>query len=131
MPGIIQKMMRLLSSSDVDRKRRHRERGPATEEADCLRSDAQRQKDGTTGGAQVNADSYSQRAAGELSAFEGMTNVHDLPRAHHYWSNKYLLPKLQLLGVRDFWALFVDPIVRLWRQSGRVIQGRRPRIGKL
>lgn len=41
---------------------------------------------------------YKMRYINELRIFGKNDNVHDLPEIFHYWANKYLLPKAQLLG---------------------------------
>lgn len=38
------------------------------------------------------------RHAQEQASFVGVTDVHDLPPIHHYWSNTYLLPKVRQFG---------------------------------
>lgn len=41
---------------------------------------------------------YAARLRAEQSTFEAQVNVHDLPAIYHYWSNKFLLPKLKAFG---------------------------------
>jgi SAM-dependent methyltransferase len=49
-----------------------------------------------------SSSEYSGRLAAEIATFENDEVVHDLPEIFHYWSNKYLLPKIQAFG-------FVNP----------------------
>jgi len=44
---------------------------------------------------------YRLRFLNELRAFRKNKMVHDLPEIFHYWSNKYLLPKLQQFGFNN------------------------------
>lgn len=64
---------------------------------------------------------HSSRIDAELKTYKDKVNVHDLPDIFHYWSNKYIKPKLQRLGISDIPALFGDPIARLAEQTDRVI----------
>lgn len=41
---------------------------------------------------------YDQRLAAETAIFAEQTEVHDLPAIFHYWSNRYLRPKLEAFG---------------------------------
>lgn len=60
---------------------------------------------------------YLSRIDAELKTFKAYKNIHDLPDIYHYWSNKYLRPKLQALGIQDIYALFVDPVVKLCQRK--------------
>jgi len=44
---------------------------------------------------------YKLRYLNEVRIFGKNHNVHELPEIFHYWSNKYLLPKEQLLGFNN------------------------------
>jgi len=50
---------------------------------------------------QKNDEEYVERIANELEAFDENENVPDLPEIFHYWSNKYLRPKLEMFGLTD------------------------------
>ena len=43
-------------------------------------------------------ESYRARVAAEKGVYEGCVKVHDLPPIFHYWSNKYIRPKLEAFG---------------------------------
>ena len=43
-------------------------------------------------------DDYLARLVSEKSAYRDCAKVHDLPQIFHYWSNKYVRPKLEALG---------------------------------
>lgn len=45
-------------------------------------------------------DAYQRRLSNELKTFENDEDVHDLPEIFHYWSNKYLRPKLEQYGIK-------------------------------
>jgi SAM-dependent methyltransferase len=64
---------------------------------------------------------YSSRINAEVKTFKETVRVHDLPDIFHYWSNKYLKPKLESLGVKDMPALFADTIVKLYEQNRRTV----------
>ena len=56
---------------------------------------------------------YSDRLAQELSIYRSVTDVHNLPPVFHYWSNRYLLPIFQEVGlqsVRHFFAKFAQDV---------------------
>lgn len=44
---------------------------------------------------------YKGRLRNEIQNFSEITCVHDLPEIFHYWSNRYLRPKLEQFGFRD------------------------------
>jgi SAM-dependent methyltransferase len=74
------------------------------------------------GGEAGQKDGYSQKIAAEINAYRETVKVHDLPPIHRYWAEKFLMPKLRHLGIQEFWNLFVDPVSRVWRQSGRPVE---------
>ena len=43
-------------------------------------------------------ESYRARVAAEKGVYEDCLKVHDLPQIFHYWSNKYIRPKLEAFG---------------------------------
>lgn len=45
-----------------------------------------------------HAAAYQSRVAAELANFENDEVVHDLPEIFHYWSSKYLSPKIEAFG---------------------------------
>lgn len=45
-----------------------------------------------------DVEKYQQRITEEVARFREVTDVHNLPESFHYWSNKYLLPKLRPFG---------------------------------
>lgn len=61
----------------------------------------------------MSRDDYAQKLEQEVANYRDVANVHDLPNIFHYWSNKYLLPKLQSMGVDGIEAFFVAHIERL------------------
>lgn len=62
-------------------------------------------------------DSYEKRIEEELRIFNKTKNVHDLPEIFHYWSNKYLKPKINALGIEDIVSLFSDKVRELSKTS--------------
>jgi SAM-dependent methyltransferase len=50
---------------------------------------------------------YSEKFNIELSKFQNLETVHALPDIYHYWSPKYLLPKLQALGFGSLVGFFL------------------------
>lgn len=57
-----------------------------------------------------NAD-YLRKIQQELTIYEKQVNVHDLPDIFHYWSNKYLVPKLRTFGFNNVNEFYVKYIV--------------------
>jgi SAM-dependent methyltransferase len=53
---------------------------------------------------------YSEKFQAELSNFQNLEDVHALPAIYHYWSQKYLLPKIQALGFASLEGFFLDYI---------------------
>ena len=51
--------------------------------------------------------SYAERLQAEQQHFAIQTEVHDLPEIFHYWSNKYLRPKLEEFGFSNPDQFFV------------------------
>ncbi|MBL8522232.1 MAG: class I SAM-dependent methyltransferase [Betaproteobacteria bacterium] len=51
--------------------------------------------------------SYEARLLAEQQHFADQSEVHDLPEIFHYWSNKYLRPKLEQFGFSDPDQFFV------------------------
>lgn len=58
---------------------------------------------------------YDQRIINELNNFSAQEVVHDLPSIYHYWSNKYLLPKIKSFGFINAEDFFVKQISNLFR----------------
>jgi SAM-dependent methyltransferase len=56
------------------------------------------------------SDEYDNRLRSEQSIYEECADVHDLPPIFHYWSNKYLGPKIAQFGFNHpdaFFALYL------------------------
>lgn len=57
--------------------------------------------------------SYEAKVEQELRKYQDMGNVHELPPIYHYWSNKFLRPKLETLGFSDpneLYLQYIKPI---------------------
>jgi len=61
------------------------------------------------------SSAYDARLASEVRRYEGVTNVHDLPPIFHYWSNKYLRPKLERFGFSSPDGFFAARIAHVAR----------------
>lgn len=73
---------------------------------------------GTSIARSLGADSdYSERVASEKSYFDHDNTADQLPQIFHYWSNKYLRPKLEALGFTDPEAMFAVLLERAYRAS--------------
>jgi SAM-dependent methyltransferase len=48
--------------------------------------------------AKMQSDDYQARVAAEKIAYRDCLNVHELPEIFHYWSDRYLRPKLEAFG---------------------------------
>jgi SAM-dependent methyltransferase len=59
--------------------------------------------------------SYEAKVEQELRTYRDVANVHELPAIFHYWANKYLRPKLELLGFTspdDFYIQYITRIAQ-------------------
>lgn len=56
---------------------------------------------------------YRDRVQAEQVFFQGCEDVHELPDIFHYWSLKYLRPKLTEAGIRGVREFFEDEMARL------------------
>jgi SAM-dependent methyltransferase len=57
---------------------------------------------------------YQQRIAAERQNFDARVEVHDLPPIFHYWSNRYLRPRLEAVGVSDPDAFFTKYVAECY-----------------
>ncbi|MEO6295657.1 MAG: class I SAM-dependent methyltransferase [Dokdonella sp.] len=69
-------------------------------------------------GQQAFASDYASRIAAEREIFADQVEVHDLPGIFHYWSNKYLRPKLELAGFSHPDAFFANYLERACADAG-------------
>jgi GT2 family glycosyltransferase/SAM-dependent methyltransferase len=63
---------------------------------------------------------YSSRLSKEIDNFKQLENVHELPDIFHYWSNKYLLPKLLQFGFAsftEFYCLYMQRLCQAFSQE--------------
>jgi SAM-dependent methyltransferase len=65
---------------------------------------------------------YEERVAAELATFSDMVNVHDLPDIFHYWSCKYLAPRLEHFGYSHPQDFFAREIARQRETLGRPVR---------
>lgn len=63
---------------------------------------------------------YESRIAAEIKTFTDDVVVHELPPIFHYWSNKYLLPKIEAFGFRHPDDFFVKQLAARMTESGHV-----------
>ena len=70
-----------------------------------------------SGGGAYEADgAYAAKVREEVAFYRAVENVHDLPLIYHYWSNRYVLPKLrEVAGVDTITEFFAGPVVALCR----------------
>jgi SAM-dependent methyltransferase len=57
--------------------------------------------------------SYETKVEQELRIYQDMANVHELPPIYHYWSNKFLRPKMESLGFsepNEFYLQYIKPM---------------------
>lgn len=64
---------------------------------------------------------YASKIEVELKTHDDKVIVHDLPDIYHYWSNKFLKPKFDALGIENIQSLFADPIERFYQQHNRTV----------
>lgn len=65
---------------------------------------------------------YEERVAAELAAFNHVVNVHELPDIFHYWSCKYLAPRLEHFGYSYPQDFFAKEIARQRQTMGRPVR---------
>ncbi|MEW5977717.1 MAG: methyltransferase domain-containing protein [Acidobacteriota bacterium] len=65
---------------------------------------------------------YARRVRQEIDCYKAVEKVHELPEIFHFWSNRYVRPKLEeVLGVSGFPDLCIRYISRCARQAPRSI----------
>ncbi|OGW38797.1 MAG: hypothetical protein A2Y97_01450 [Nitrospirae bacterium RBG_13_39_12] len=64
-----------------------------------------------------NEEVWRKKLREEISHYAQVENVHELPPIFHYWSNKYLRPKLELLGFNNVEQFYIEYIKRLCSQD--------------
>lgn len=62
---------------------------------------------------------YEDRVAHEQAVFQNRLKVHDLPDIFHYWSNRYVRPKLETFGFSNPYDFFRVQIEEKCKLSGR------------
>ena len=82
-------------------------RGPARKIWGLLRANRK-------GEPRVAGAEYRQRVAAEKATYHDVEVVHDLPPIFHYWSNKYLVPKLAPFGFNNPDEFFVAQLLESW-----------------
>jgi hypothetical protein len=59
------------------------------------------------------AQAYQERVQQEIQHYETVEQVHDLPAIFHFWSNRYVRPKLEaVFGISGFDELYAKYIRR-------------------
>src|SRR5215510_10333527 len=59
----------------------------------------------------IQLESYAERLRREIELFGAIERVHDLPEIFHFWSNRYVRPKLEsVLGVSNIDDFFIKYI---------------------
>jgi len=77
-----------------------------------------------SGGSSAASGSYEDRARQEITRFTQEEVVNDLPPIFHYWSNKYLRPRLETFGFsypEDFFARQIERQIVSTGNATRVI----------
>lgn len=59
--------------------------------------------------------SYEAKIEQELRTYRDVADVHELPAMFHYWSNKYVRPKLESLGFTGPDDFYIQYIIRMAR----------------
>jgi SAM-dependent methyltransferase len=68
-------------------------------------------------------EDYDARVRAEISVFKDQTQVHDLPDIFHYWSDRYIRPKLESFGFSSPWGMFKLFLERqCQREQGRALR---------
>lgn len=65
----------------------------------------------------IDDAAYRAHVDNETAIFETQTEVHDLPPIAHYWSNKYLRPRLETFGFSDPEQFFIATLERAFHTA--------------
>jgi SAM-dependent methyltransferase len=66
---------------------------------------------------------YQQRLTQEIERFREVTNVNDLPEIYSYWSERYVTPRFDELGIASLDSFYAQPIIaRCRRRKGAVVR---------
>ena len=65
----------------------------------------------------VYTSAYASRVAAERMIFAKQTEIHDLPAIFHYWSNRYLRPKLEMFGFSHPDQFFANYLERAYTDA--------------
>jgi len=68
---------------------------------------------------QSSESEYQASVEAEKRRYENCADVHDLPAIFHYWSNRYVRPKLEPLGFADTPGMFRKFLDLQWRTGGK------------
>ncbi len=66
---------------------------------------------------QDTSPEYEQRVAAEKNIYNECVNVHDLPGIYHYWSNRYVRPKLEAFGFSSPQHFFCEQLATQCRRD--------------
>lgn len=72
----------------------------------------------TGGETALPVDGYRQRIAAERRNFDACEEVHALPPIFHYWSNRYLRPRLEAFGASHPDAFFTKYLAECYGDGG-------------
>lgn len=72
---------------------------------------------GAGGGVLAPERAYGERLAAERQNFDACVEVHDLPPIFHYWSNRYLRPRLEAVGISDPDAFFTKYVAECYSRG--------------
>src|SRR5439155_21682769 len=65
----------------------------------------------------IPSGDYEARVRREIDHYHDREVVHDLPEIFHYWSERYLRPKLRVVGIDSIESFFLEPIVAQCREK--------------
>ena len=68
-------------------------------------------------------NSYQEKVKSQIEQYRQVANIHDLPDIFHYWSNRYLRPKLiSVMGVDSVVDFYVKPFAEVCNtEHGRLL----------
>lgn len=67
----------------------------------------------------MNNDSYAAKLDAQIEQYRQVDNIHDLPDIFHYWSNKYIRPRLNaVIGVDSIAEFYAYPFITAIAKSG-------------
>lgn len=83
---------------------------------DAAMATGARDGDPASGGVAETPEGSQRRLEQEIARYRDCVNVHDLPEIYHFWSHRYVRPKLLACGFKDVDDFFLQNLLAVARQ---------------